>query len=78
MKKKFFEFRWSELLFPIYNDIRNINFETTNTVTTNSWELVDDCKQESNEKIFSEIEKIRESNANHSKAFIIVDELKDK
>lgn len=75
MGTKIKKFSWSELLFPIYNDIKNINFETSSSITSNNWELACEEKSETYVKIFSEIEKRREDNYKDD-SLIIIDNFK--
>jgi hypothetical protein len=61
MIKKLLSLDWSELLFPVYNDIKNINEEASTTViANNNWDLMNEESKSEYNAIITKIKENRE------------------
>lgn len=67
MTKKILNINWSELFFPIYNDIKNINEEASTTViSNNNWDLVNENSEHDYKEVISKIKENRnDEKSNH-------------
>ena len=68
------KFNWIELLFPVYKDLKNINEESsTNIVSNNNWDLVNENSQFKYNDVLKKINESRsEVNVQNEHKIIIV------